>query len=107
MYTLKNNKLPKLYLKFHEYKIKRKNKQVIWYQKQIVTRDFNNYAMFYTIDILYHLQDDLTEILVSVKAYNPVKCEYMYDIYDSDVCKQIIKEFDEGLLKYIEEVKDE
>lgn len=36
MYTLKNNKLPRLYLKFHKYKIKRKNKQVIWYQKKLL-----------------------------------------------------------------------
>ena len=47
MYTLKNNKLPKLHLKLKNYEIKSKNDEVIEYRKTIMSKDEYNYGMFY------------------------------------------------------------
>ena len=88
MYSLKNNKLPRLHLKLNKYQIKSKNDTVIEYRKTIVSKDEYNYGMFYFIHIFYHPK---------------------YDWYSGDYEEKsipIIARYDKKLLKYIEHIDD-
>ena len=107
MYSLKNNKLPKLHLKFNGYKIENKNDKVIEYRKIIVSKDKYNYGMFYFIHIFYHLKDDWSDVCVSLQKYNRDFKDCEYDWYSGnyeDESMPIIEKYDNKLLKYIEKV---
>ena len=109
MYTLKNNKLPKLHLWLNGYKINSKNDRVIEYRKTIVTKDKFNYAMFYFIHIFYHLQDKYTDICVSTQRKIPFLNDWDYDFYSGKYEEEnipIIRKYDKRLLKYIEHIKE-
>lgn len=109
MYTLKNNKLPKLHLKFKGYEIKSKNEKVIEYRQTIVAKDEYNYGMFYFIHIFYHLKDKFTEVCVSLQKYNQEWEDWRYDWYSGDYQEKsipIIAKYDKGLLKYIEKLEE-
>lgn len=108
MYTLKNNKLPKLHLKLNKYKIKSKNDKVIEYRKTIITKDEFNYGMFYFIHIFYHLQDNWSDICVSTQRYIQDWKDWRYDFYSGKYEEKsipIIAKYDKGLLKYIEHIE--
>lgn len=106
MYTLKNNKLPKLHLWLNGYEIKSKNNRVIDYMKTIIIpKDF----LYYYIHIFYHLQDNCTEICVSLKKYDTNIGEWIYDFYSGEYEEEsipIIRKYDKRLLKYIEYIKE-
>lgn len=109
MYSLKNNKLPRLHLKLNKYQIKAKNDTVIEYRKTIVSKDEYNYGMFYFIHIFYHPKDDWSDICVSVKKYNRDWEDWGYDWYSGDYEEKsipIIARYDKKLLKYIEHIDD-
>lgn len=109
MYTLKNNKLPKLHLKLNKYEIKSKNNKVIEYRKTIITKDEFNYGMFYFIHIFYHLQDNLSDVCVSTKRYVPEWEYWGYDWYSGEYEENsipIIAKYDKKLLKYIKHKGD-
>lgn len=108
MYTLKNNKLPKLHLKLKGYKIEHKNDKVIEYRKTIVGKDENNYGMFYFIHIFYHLKDDWSDVCVSLRKYVREWEDWGYDWYSGKYEEKsipIIAKYDKGLLEYIEPLK--
>lgn len=110
MITLKNNKLPIIYLKLHKYKVERENEYVKTYTKTIVSKNEYNSPLYYFINIFYHKQDNLTEICVSMKSYNPYLKDYEYDFYSGEYENKsidIIKKFDRKLLKYLELRGDE
>ena len=107
MYTLINNKLPKIHLILNKYKIKSKNENVIEYRKTIVSKDEFNYGMFYFIHIFYHLKDKYSDICVSIKKYNREIQDWEYDWFGGDYEDEsipVIKKYDNKLLKYIEKV---
>lgn len=109
MYTLKNNKLPKLHLILNKYEIKNKNEKVIEYRKTIVSKDEFNYGMFYFIHIFHHLKDKNTEVCVSIQIYNREREEWNYDWYSGDYEDKsipIIGMYDKKLLKYLEKVEE-
>ena len=107
MYSLKNNKLPKLHLRFNLYKIENKNDKVIEYRKTIVSKDKYNYGMFYFIHIFYHLKDDWTDVCVSLQKYNRDFEDWEYDWYSGDYEEKsipVIKKYDKKLLKYLKHI---
>lgn len=109
MITLKNNKLPKLHLKLHKYKIESDNENVTQYVKTIVAKDIYNYAIFYYINIFYHKKDNLTDVCVSTKRYVPDWNDWGYDFYSGEHQNKsfpIIEKYDKGLLKYLEVLKN-
>ena len=109
MYTLKNNKLPKLHLKLHKYEIENKNDEIISYKKTIIDKDENNYGMFYFIHIFYHLKNNLSDVCVSLKKYNRDLDDWEYDWYGGDYEDKsisIIAKYDRKLLKYLKKVEE-
>ena len=110
MYTLKNNKLPKLHLKLHKYKIENKNDEVVSYKKTIIAKDDFNYGMFYFIHIFYHLKDNLSDVCVSLQKYDRYLNAWEYDWYCGDYEDKsipIIKKYDKKLLKYLKKAEEE
>ena len=106
MYTLKNNKLPRLHLWLNGYEIKSKNDRVIDYVKTII---ITNRFLYYYIHIFYHLQDSLSNICVSLKRYDTNIGEWIYDFYSGKYEEEsmpIIRKYDKRLLKYIEHIKE-
>lgn len=107
MYSLKNNKLPKLHLRFNGYKIENKNDKVIEYRKTIVSKDKYNYGMFYFIHIFYHLKNDWSDVCVSLQKYNRDFEDWEYDWYSGNYEEKsipIIKKYDKKLLKYLKHI---
>lgn len=110
MITLKNNKLPKLHLKLHKYKVASNNEYVTEYRKTIVAKDANNYGMFYYIHIFYHKKDNWSDVCVSTQRYVPNWNDWGYDFYSGKYQNKsfpIIKMYDKGLLKYLEVLKED
>lgn len=107
MITLKKNKLPKLHLKLHNYKIVSDNEYVTEYRKTIVAKDANNYGMFYYIHIFYHKKDNWSDVCVSTQRYILDWEDWGYEFYSGkyeNMSFPIIKMYDKGLLKYLEKL---
>lgn len=109
MYTLKNNKLPKLHLKLNGYKIEYKSDKVIQFTKTVVEKDKYHYGFFYHIHIFHYIQDGYTEICVVKQSYVPQWEDWGFVWYSGDYQDQaipIIEKYDKKLLKYIEKISD-
>ena len=111
MYSLKNNKIPKLHLKLNGYKLEFKSDKCIEYKKTIVSKDEYNYGMFYFIHVYYYPQDGeqdaWSNVCVSLKQYNRDWEDWGYDWYSGKYAERsipIIARYDKKLLKYIEHV---
>lgn len=110
MITLKNNKLPKLHLKFKGYKIASDNEEVTEYRKTIHLKDKYNYPEIYYIHIFYHKKDILSDIGISRQFYSQDEKDWRYNWYSGKYemySLDYIVAFDKSLLKYIERSKDE
>lgn len=110
MITLKNNKLPKLHLKFKGYKIASDNEEVTEYRKTIHLKDKYNYPEIYYIHIFYHKKDILSDIGISRQFYSQDGKDWRYNWYSGKYemySLDYIVAFDKSLLKYIERSKDE
>lgn len=109
MYVLKNNKLPKLHLFLKGYKVEFESDKVIEYKKTIITKDDNNYGMFYFIHIFKYLDDNSSEVSVSIQKYVREWKDWGYDWYSGkyeDKSIPIIAKYDKRLLKYIKYIEE-
>ena len=102
---LKNNKLPKIYLFFHGYKINSANEKVVEYRKTIVSKDVFGYAKYYFIHIFYQPNGENSLVFGSTEEFDHIEnklCGFIFTGKYAPMSYDFIKKYDRGLLKYTE-----